>query len=99
MAKPKIVALALGVCLLSACAIHVAKDSFFHPAHVAVPQTVYQRLDRSGYVAKSIFFAAADGTRLHGMLLTRPGNHVTILFFTGNNFKLGLDDSGVFRGT
>ena len=86
-------AAALLVLTLGGCAhFDVNERIWMHPGYAAMASKAQAQLsDGTGYTLQSVFFPAADGTPLHGLLLTRPGNRVTVLFLGGDDFQTGTD--------
>ncbi|HEV2212491.1 MAG TPA: alpha/beta hydrolase [Gammaproteobacteria bacterium] len=86
-------AFAAPLLLLAGCAhFNVTEKVWMYPGYAAMaPKAQKELAEGTGYTAQSVFFPAADGTKLHGILLTRPGNRVTVLFFGGDNFQTGTD--------
>lgn len=84
---------AMLVLALAGCAhFDVNEKIWMHPGYAAMASKTQKQLtDGTRYALQSVFFAAADGTPLHGLLLTRPGNRVTVLFLGGDDFQTGTD--------
>lgn len=74
---------------LSGCVMQLRPDNFLDPGHVAMATTLLPQLDANGYTATSLFFPATDGTMLHGLLLTNPQARATVMYYSGNGFRLG----------
>lgn len=76
--------------LLAGCAtINVTDATWSHPGYAAMAPKALRALSTTGYVARYASFHGSDGTLLSGLLLTKPGNKVTILNFDGNVFQTG----------
>ena len=86
-------ALAAVLLTLGGCAhFNVTEKIWMYPGYAAMaPKAQKELMDGTGYTLQSVFFPAADGTNLHGILLTRPSNRVTVLFFGGDDFQTGTD--------
>jgi uncharacterized protein len=76
---------------LSGCVhVHVTEDRVVGRGYAAIaPKALRQLTGSSGYSARPVDFSARDGVHLHGLLLERPGNDVTVLYFGGNGFQIG----------
>lgn len=77
--------------LLAGCAtINVTDATWSHPGYaVMAPKALRELSTGTGYTVRYESFRGADGTLLYGLLLTRPGNKVTVLNFDGNVFQTG----------
>jgi hypothetical protein len=84
--------------MLTACAqFNVNEKIWMHPGYAVMAPKAMQTLDDgTGYHVDSVYFKGQDGTPLHGLLLTRAGNRVTVLYFGGDSFQTG--DSGLEVG-
>ncbi|HEY3858164.1 MAG TPA: hypothetical protein VGM47_00980 [Gammaproteobacteria bacterium] len=89
----RLVGAALVLAALSGCAhFDVNEKIWMHPGYAAMASKTQKQLtDGTGYTLQSVFFPAADGTQLHGLLLTKPGNKVCVLYFGGDDFQTGTD--------
>lgn len=76
---------------LTGCAhFDVNENIWMHPGYAAMASKVQKQLtDGAGYTLQSVFFPSADGAPLHGLLLARPGNRVTVLYLGGDDFQTG----------
>lgn len=85
--------LATALLALSGCAqFNVNEKIWMHPGYAAMaPKAQKELTDGTGYTLQPVSFPAADGTELHGLLLTRPGNRVTVMFLGGDSFQTGTD--------
>lgn len=85
--------LAAPLLVLAGCAhFDVNEKIWMHPGYAAMaPKAQKQLTDGTGYSLQAVYFPAPDGTLLHGLLLTRPGNRVTVLFLGGDDFQTGTD--------
>lgn len=80
----------LSAMLLSGCTTFKVTPAYWlHPGYAAMADKVLPQIETNGYTATSLSFAAKDGTRLHGLLLTRPDARVTVVFYPESNFQLG----------
>lgn len=82
------------LCLaLVGCAhFDVTENIWMHPGYAAMaPKAQKELTDGTGYSLHSVSFPAADGTSLHGLMLTRSGAKITVLFFGGDSFQTGTD--------
>ena len=76
--------------LLAGCAtIKITDATWSHPGYAAMAPKALHALSTAGYSARYASFHGADGTLLYGLLLTKPGNKVTVLNFDGNVFQTG----------
>lgn len=77
--------------LMAGCAhFNVTEAIWFNPSYAAMaPKAIDQLSADTGYTVAYKSFNGADGTTLYGLLLTRPGNEVTILKFGGDSFATG----------
>lgn len=91
--RNKYTLLALTVSLVSGCAtVNIPETGLMTPGYAAMASKVYPEITgANGYVAHRIFFEGEDTASQYGLLLTKPGNAVTILFFGGGDFQTGLN--------
>lgn len=77
--------------LLAGCATYKVTDATWsHPGYAAMaPRAIHELSSSTGYTVRYASFHGADGTLLYGLLLTKPGNKVTVLNFDGNVFQTG----------
>lgn len=77
--------------LLTGCTTFNVTDSIWsHPGYAAMaPKALHELSASTGYTVRYAPFRGADGTLLYGLLLTKPGNKVTVLNFDGNGFQTG----------
>lgn len=96
MTKSKASIIGLIPLLLVGCMhVEVNKSIWVHPGYAVMAPKAMNKLDQGGYTAQSVFFNASDGTRLYGLLITKPKQKVTVLFFTGSGSQTGTDGLGV----
>lgn len=83
--------LASGCVTVNVSQSNLAETGLITPGYAAMAPKVYPEITgASGYTAHQLFFEGADNAAQYGLLLTRPGNKVTIMYFGGGNFQTGL---------
>ncbi len=87
------VLLVFAIPLLSGCAtINISETGLMTPGYASMSSKVYPQIaGTNGYTAHRLFFAGMADSPQYGLLLTKPGNAVTILYFGGGNFQTGLN--------
>jgi fermentation-respiration switch protein FrsA (DUF1100 family) len=77
--------------LLGGCTtINVTDATWSHPGSAAMaPKALHELSATTGYSVRYASFHGSDGTLLYGLLLTRPGNKITILNFDSAVFQTG----------
>lgn len=89
----KLVWLTLVSILISGCTtVNISETGLMTPGYAAMASKVYPEITgANGYVAHRIFFEGEDTASQYGLLLTKPGNAVTVLYFGGGDFQTGLN--------
>jgi hypothetical protein len=81
---------ALGLTLAaSACTATISERSLLHPTPAGPLRAEQLAQAAPAYQMSEHWIGAADGTRLHAVLLRQPGARATILYFGGNGFTIG----------
>ncbi|HZG47869.1 MAG TPA: alpha/beta hydrolase [Allosphingosinicella sp.] len=80
---------ALAALLLAGCSTTISEDTLLRPTLGGAlnPQALGQAAP--AYASSEHWITAADGTRLHAVLLRQPGSRATILYFGGNGYTIG----------
>ena len=78
---------AVAALLLGGCTARVSEDSLLRatPGGALNPEALRQAAP--SFTMSDHWIAAADGARLHAVLLRQPGARATILYFGGNGIR------------
>lgn len=84
--------LALIAVLISGCTtLNISETELMTPGYAAMAAKVYPQITgANGYNAQHLFFEGEEDASQYGLLLTKPGNTITVLYFGGGNFQTGL---------
>ncbi|MHB8405956.1 MAG: alpha/beta hydrolase [Gammaproteobacteria bacterium] len=76
---------------ISGCVtVNIPETGLMTPGYAAMASKVYPEITgANGYTAQHLFFKGTDSPQ-YGLLLVKPGNRVTVLYFGGGNFQTGL---------
>lgn len=87
---------AVGLGMIGCARVNVAQRDFLFPGYAEMaPKAIAQLSQGTGYAVAYKLFHATDGTHLYGLLITRPGNRITVLYFGSDNFQTGTGGLGV----
>lgn len=68
----------------------LSESYFFHPGFSALSERALANPGLpDGYTLEPVDFNAADGVRLHGLLVKQPASPAVVLYFGGNEFRIG----------
>ncbi len=82
--------------ILTGCAATVIDPGqWFHPGPPDIDPAAVAKLARGGYTSVPVRFAAADGGRASGILLTRPGANAVVLYIGGGDFTPARDAGAI----
>ena len=87
-----LVSIALIAVLISGCTtLNISETELMTPGYAAMAAKVYPQITgANGYSAQHLFFKGIADAMQYGLLLTKPGNTITVLYFGGGNFQTGL---------